>query len=254
MDNTGESNSNSVINHILRIVCDCLICKQPISDDLLLIAWEYCVSQEMELKLLALINKVIGHTLSQSNPCRTRDYFWFKKYIIDSNIWYQFVTIRESNLNTSSTNVSNTKSIISTKKTTVYDLILETVNEELSHQQRYMQTQLELLRKSVTNYRYIEEIASIPEINRSGVIIRQDSLLCNKAQYSSYDLSVTNDNNFNSEKEYDTKIYLTNLLITARVLNDDFQSQMEKFVDIHEKSFKFKLKLIKTNIVMIKCN
>ena len=172
---------------------------------MLILAWKYCEKENMQSVLLKIFELVTIDSLSKRN-----DYLWFKKYLLNSNIWFENVNKNDKN-------------------TIVFDIIVGKIYKEINNQRLHLKTQIENIIKRESNA--WNEICSIKEVGIS-TNLRQDSLKCNSPEYTSYDLLSMNNNDvtFDCEKEYDSKIYLTKLLINARSLDKQFQEEMEAFV------------------------
>ena len=166
----------------------------------------------MSDKMLKIIELVVLDSLSHKSLSKTRDYLYFKKYLLNSTIWHQTV---ENN------------------DTTVYDVILNAIQVPLEENKKFVFEQLA--------YTAAWHDLRNKKINISGpnngndekedginVELRQDNLACNKAEYTSD--ALTQSSTFDALKEYESKIYLTKLLIKANNLNNFFQSQMKSFI------------------------
>lgn len=209
-----NTRNNSAANEILNVILNGLIKKLPLSDDLLVLSWRYCETQNIQVAMLKILKLVIADALSYKNVSKARDYAWFVDYMLNSNIWYQYAN-KNSNSNAF-----------------VYDEILDTVNKELYNQKLFLQKKiLSIMSLKNEEFKAFNKLCDLKEIGISDSI-RQDNLKCNKPEYSAYELIATSESDFDSEKEYDTRIYLINLLIKARELNTRFQKQMKLFVSI----------------------
>ena len=206
----NEDSYHNVMNQLTHAMCDIFARKMPMSDDMMILAWKYCQTQNQHEKMFELVDNVIRHSLSHENPCKTRDYLWFKKYLLNSNIWYQSMNCDKSLL--------------------VYDMILKSVDKQLNYQRLHLGQAIDKMK----NESSIEakEWNNICSFKQYGIDanLRQDDYKCNQATYSIDELRLSNDTAFDSHKEYETKVYLTNLLITARSLNTPFQSGMKQFI------------------------
>ena len=213
---------NHCLQQITRSVCNALIKKLPIANDLLILSFEYCKrNTSYEHKMLEILNQSINHSLSHLNGAKAYDYLWFKKYILNSNIWYQRISnaTGENNL--------------------VYDVIYQTISQQLAVQQRYLKSEIDSLKWNETQV--FEQLMNF-NVDRKNKDadddddVRQDNLECNKADYNQLVLRASNDPNYQSHKGYKSKVYLTKLLITARSLNDQFQTSMKQIIDRFKKS------------------
>ena len=86
---------------ICKTVLQLLKHRMPISDDLMLIVWKYLHERESKCSIeenridKELINSC-RLALRHDNPCKSRDYFWFKTYVLGSNIWLQKIQETEN--------------------------------------------------------------------------------------------------------------------------------------------------------------
>ena len=201
----SNENGKMVLNSIVDGVCDSLIHKEALSDDMLILSWQYCKLCEKESKLLDILNVVINNSLSDRNICKTRDYLWIKKYLLNSSI------LLENYYNKSSLEIE-----------TVYDYVLKSINKQIDYHKLYIKKEIDKLEK-VMRKSSLWEITEKIE-NNDNIILRQDNLECNKPEYDLSDLV-----SIESEKIYDSSSYLTKLLINAKSLDRLFQQEMKAF-------------------------
>ena len=213
-------------------ILSCLINKEAISDDMLILCWNYCQLKNMSDKMLKIIELVVLDSLNFSNPSKTRDYLYFKKYLLNSTIWHQTVKMKKHDSNSNGDQV------------TVFDVILGAMQPYLDANKQYVFEQLSMTkdweplhkaRLGISGNEENEKKNDDRDANDESKIaieLRQDSLACNKPEYTSDELTGRGGGTFDSLKEYESKIYLTKLLIKANNLNNLFQSQMKSFVAV----------------------
>ena len=200
-----KENGKMVLNNIVDGICDCLMRKEALSDDMLVLAWQYCKLCEKESKFLNILNTVINSSLSDGNICKTRDYLWIKEYLLNSSI------LLENYYNKTSEQVE-----------TVYDYIVKSINKQIDNHKLYIKEEIDKLETKI-NKSSLWKLSTQIE-NNDNVILRQDSLECNKPEYDLSDLV-----SIESEKIYDSSSYLTKLLINAKSLDASFQREMKAF-------------------------
>ena len=292
--------------------------KMPISQDLLLIAWKY-LSNEMKFnqilnssgkntnsnaKLEAYFSnfnfeqnntnanenrlwKRLGDTcrqsLQHSNICKARNFFYFKEYILPSNIWFQKVIDSVENGNIGSDDESNEKQ--SNKKSRVsklnkifgahvsshllFDELVNIVNEELEPQQAYLQKSImKAMNEEKEDWNKVIEFKEFTITNDLNTGIRQDSIIDKETgrnimetdykhkalicEFNEHDLdimsgSLANDSNIDVHHHYDLNIYLNRLLIAAHNVNYAFQASVKKMFG----KYKFGTKESKTGKINV---
>ena len=60
----SNENGKMVLNSIVDRACDSSVCKETVSDDMLILSWEYCILCEKESQFLSILNVVINNSLS----------------------------------------------------------------------------------------------------------------------------------------------------------------------------------------------
>lgn len=210
-----------ILCELVAKTCDLLIKKQPISDDLLILCWKICESRKIEWKLLTIIGKIVEHSLSHKTASKKRDYHYFRKYLLNSNIFFQFIN-RKSNA-------------------MVFDFVVESLNTEVNYQKEFIKDKIRDLLFDPNYEKNLEIVENVREQANSQLKfeLRQDSLDSNKVRYNTYDLMMSSNDKFDSSKEYDNNIYLTSLIVTAHALNNEFQRQMKEFVSIYNSNAMF---------------
>ena len=69
--------------------------------------------------------------------------------------------------------------------------------------------------------------------------LRQDMFASNKPEFTEDELHLSNNATYDSHKEFETRVYLTKLLITAHALNDDFQASVKEWINDFSRNAKF---------------
>lgn len=198
----------------------CLCCRQPISDDVLILAWKFASVYKNNGggndgdALLNSLKKTVSLCLSRKNECKARDYLYFRTFLAESNIWFEKIPNKMSKL--------------------VYDEIEESsINNQLRKQQEFIYQHI--LQEKKENPKNWQAIVNYQEtiISRDKINIRQDSIISKydsnvdlmakhgtRPEISQNKLYNNFENNFSGTLEYDLNIYLTKLLINAHSIND----------------------------------
>lgn len=221
-DNVNKKNGYMTMNEIVKCVTKVMKCKCVLSQDLLILCWEYCNIGEKDKDSNNICKDFVGEIEKSIRQCldsdyeneetKGFDYWWFKKYLENSNIWV--------------CKVSNGQSLFDT-------IVKKATNDGLHKQKRFIwlhMAQEEKLEET-------EWHSIIKYKKECRKIVRQDAINNGiRADISEADLW-TNLAFFNSDhsdynvfEEYNLKVYLTKALLLAHKLNHEFQSKMEHFV------------------------
>ena len=261
--------------------------KTPISDDLLLISWKFMSNEEKFYEILnskensnarkfAFINnykfgsdtkcsesglknikKRLWNALSSAsresleydNQCKARDYFWFKNYLLESNIWFQKVA-----------NPSKRYHLL-------FENLEKIVDDQLSNQRALLDKSVAKMNEtkdgdnkddsssnSSDEHKDWLNVINFEELqmygNKEGTIgIRQDCVIDEKSgqnimadykgflqcDFSEHDLDIMSGrlsnngaNNFDVHHYYDVNIYLNRLLIAAHNVDYAFQKSVKR--------------------------
>ena len=220
------------------------------------------------------VNTEAGINSSDSSITNARNYEWFKQYLQESNVWIlntDFKNIEKQPLQNEEKQDDNKEEtnkvrLQHEKKRSKYDFesvasAYHDYNESLKNDgnerqvqhvlYRYIETTvnqaLEIQKEYIwNNIKEIKNIESLTSIKEFGYDLRQDMRGINgiKSDYSQNDLLMlapsiaANVSNYDIFAEYNTKIYLTNLIITSQTLNSQFQKDMQSiFSQINKGAF-----------------
>ena len=118
----------------------------PISDDLLLLCFNFELKKNKGNPLECSIWKTLYNTLNKALriPLNRRNWLWFKQYIFGSSLWYQKipeeqeVKIQEEDIDKAAKDEGNNKSKNENKKRLLYDLLIDMVAIQLKAQKNYL--------------------------------------------------------------------------------------------------------------------
>ena len=241
--------SNYCLQQITNNICNALIKKLPFNDNLLLLSFQYCqqLSLQSEIKFLQILSQSISNALTNSNTKKSYDYLWFKKFMLNSSIWYQPLRnekkIRVSTYSYDQSTIEDNNNNKGPKL--VFDAIYDIIQKELIIHQNRLKEEIDLVRAtepdafekvvkfSMNSIKTTDNDKFNDNNNNNStdqiINLRQDMLECNYAEYNELEVRSGNDINYESHKEYE-KVYLTKLLITAHQLNNEFQNSVSNLV------------------------
>ena len=206
-----SNNARKIMNGIVLAVFEIINKKLPISDDLIMLCFTFLKMTNNENKMVSLLKQVVRSALSIDNPRKKRDGLYFKRFLLESNVW--FSTFNNGIL--------------------LFDEIETTVNQELEKQQKFLKESFLASDKkerqhwrNVLNYKeWMDKTMSSP----SG--LRQDNIPNGIVSKFSANELFTNDlTGFDGKEMYDLNSYLTELLITSQALNGQFQKDAARLV------------------------
>ena len=264
----GRGGSKKVLKGILGCIETLLAKKLPICQDLLILCFEFCKQQQIVYKDSSYMEQFVGNLQSACEEClsdtrhkknekkkkndkhdqdekrrpRFRSYIWFKEYLLHSNVWlcqYSADTSVSSGGKASTTTSPRSRSLL-------YDMIDDTVDKQLMKQQEYIWSNIENERKSSSEH-WNTLLNFEDMIDKSKCSDLRQDLLKNGVRSDKTDndlyLILSNmyddNSNFDLFSEYNNKIYLTNLLVTAHAANDMFQRKMAQVFKDLDQSCKF---------------
>ena len=228
---TDNSNSNSdapknsfeLMDNMVENVIEMINDKSVLSDDILILCFEYCCmmnqgygKSELLTKFLKSIENTVETCLDsdyESPECKVYYYQFFKQYWLESNIWL----------------CSNNKSLL------YFDLARKTVDKSLIKQEKYIWDQVEKEKKNdLKNWDNIVNF-SHPVLNNSykNDTLRQDCIPNGiKSNVSEEDIYImlplfNKSNNFDVYNAYNNNIYLTQCLLYSHRMNQKFQSDVK---------------------------
>ena len=172
--------------------------------------------------LLNCLKNTISICLSNSNVCKARDYFYYKTFLADANIWFEKLP-------------NNDKANYKAERLVFDEIIEHTVKNEVEKQQKFIYESI--LAEKWKDPKSWQGIITFQEniISRDKINIRQDTIISKynsnidlmkkygtKAAFKQSKLFVDFENNWDSAQEYDLNCYLTKLLINAHTVNEQF--------------------------------
>ena len=223
-------NGINVMNGVLSILIQLLDTRMIISDELLMLCWVYYNAidnknnKNTKIQLQSEINiskdKFLQHLLNCVSDClsgqsnyATRNYIYFKEFLLHSNIWYC-----KDNKN----------------NTLLFQYVNTLVDKLLITQKVYIRDSIETEEKK--DGEEWNKLCKFDEYNNSQTQFRQDKIDNGIKSFKSVKdayLAATKISNpqFNVLSQFNDKIYLTQCLTFANENNDYFQSEMAKLFD-----------------------
>ena len=229
----NSKESNNAMKSIVQTLISLIKAKMPISDEVLVLCFAYCNELDNEL-----LNELIESLTDACDQClnsnyystndssintQLRDYYWFKQFLLFSNS--MLLKIQPSNV-------------------LMYDYIEKTVGKALVSQKEFIWKQVESEKQQNSKdwNRLVAYNANGKKINIHKYKLRQDSIPNGmKLDWNKEDLwimspLVDRTSNYQIFEEYNSKAYLTKLLIVSNAMNVMFQSDMKKlFGQIEQK-------------------
>ena len=215
IDNKTRINGTDTMDSILSVVMKLIDTKMVISDDLIILSWIFCNSNsdtsgdnKHELFLNDLLNCVTD-CLSGKSEYKTRNYMYFKQFLLHSNIWY----CKDS---------KNNKLL--------FDYVDDLVDKLLTEQKKYIRDSIEKEEKEDSeNWNKLLEFNTY---NKNNIQFRQDRITNGiKSLKSVKNAFVTaakiSNPEYNVLAEFNDKIYLTQCIAFANENNEYFQSEIK---------------------------
>ena len=250
--NRGNSTSSGMDSLVTSIIT-LLKHKCPISDDLLILALEYSKTSKNDKLLNQLcqaLSQVLQQCLDKQYQCpetKSFDYFWFKEYLLNSNIW--LCSIGKKSITNSSSSINDDddskeeqkqqRQTPSHHKLLYHTIARNVVTEALVKQKEFIWESVE--NESKTNKDIWNGILNFNPKLKSNTSLRQDTItngiesqVKNEDIYPSVPL-MDNNSNFDVFNEYDTKVYLTKCLVFAHRMNPKFQQDAQEFFNQYSK-------------------
>ena len=218
--NDKEINGVNVMNGIVSVVMKLIDTKMVINDDLMILTWMYCNSNEKgELFVQHLLNCVTD-CLSGKSEYKTRNYMYFKQYLLHSNIWY-------CNDSSKGDNKNNIKLL--------YDHVDNLADKLLLSQKKYIKNSIEKEEKQ--DSKNWDKLCNFNKYNNNNIQFRQDRIKNGiesaKSIKNAY-ITATKISNpdYNVFAEFNDKIYLVQCITFANENNEYFQSEIKKLFKI----------------------
>ena len=216
-----EVNGLSIMNGIVPAVIKLIDTKMAISDDLIILCWQYCNRSKNtdnttsdETFLNDLLN-CVGDCLTGKSNYKTRSYLYFKQFLLHSNIWYC-----KDNKNNK----------------LLFNYVDELADKLLIEQKKYIKDSIEKEEKQDSENWY--KLCNFNKYNNISVQFRQDTIVNGikpiKSRKNTYVTAARISNpEYNVFAEFNDKIYLTQCLTFANENNKYFQSEMKKLFRFH---------------------
>ena len=239
----GKYNGTMIMKYLVKCLMSLLELNMAISDDLFVLCGIYChycclmnkVAKEKDVQMYKIgdeffdiVTDLIIECLDgDDNHFKTRNYQWFKEYILHSNFW-----------------------MVKYDEGYYFDYILFRVNALLKKQKKFIWDNIQNAQKGKKNAILFEQMCNFgvknsPDATATTLAtpaLRQDKI--DKgfvADANETDIIVMNSqmgdshSSFNIEFENNTKIYLTKCLTFAHINNETFQSQMKEYFESNDK-------------------
>ena len=266
----NEDNKVKLLESIVMTTMNLLKNKLVICDELLILSFEICKnidinnnrndksllsqsSSSLFNKFSDVLKECVSDCLNDSGMIgdqNVRNYYYFKEYLLFSNVWL----CKNSNDNNNKINNSNNNTEdMDNSSRLLFNMIDSVIDKQLLKQK-------EFIYNNVTNEEKTDGNNWIKLCNfgitndsdgNNGVILRQDSIFNGiKPLQSAKELylmkcDMNENDNYDIMTEHNSKVYLTQCLTFAHDNNFKFQNEMKKIFTIHGKC-KFMTAPVKT--------
>eukprot|EP01083_Nonionella_stella_P191098 707518_1 len=209
--------------------------KESFSDDLLNLCWEIeCTNNvnPLSTELWQTIVTVCKDIVENGNK---KDWFWFKKCILPSTIWFKHSNTARKVTNDDEKHgdekEAETQNTLS-NQTYLYCELLKFVEGKASDQLSELKQNLDIL--SNKNENEWQNLISwdIPDQSNE---VRQDQVpngIVSKFTHKELSEQGSSSASFNANRFYDYHEYLPQLVLLAHILDDSFQKSMQNIFDI----------------------
>eukprot|EP01084_Bolivina_argentea_P303052 523169_1 len=236
----GPQSKQIFMKTCIELMVSIISQKLSFSDDLLMLCWKY--QQEMytditQSELYQTIRKVCRDIIGKKVK---RDWFWFLKCIIPSNIWYTITDqLEERKLDDTNNSTKNATVIFrKTKKYFYYELLkMVKVESEL---------QLEILEKNLTleananligwNKLISFSLNSEDLVQMDSKTPRQDVIpngIVGEFGFDALNYDASNAS-FDGAKFYDHHQYLSKITLLAQIVDDSFHKSIKHIFNINQ--------------------
>ena len=270
-----DKSGDDILDIIEKLMIKIINKKIAFSDDLLMIAWRHSMSKyeedPLQSPLWQCLAKIIGDVTSKSDQ---RDWFWFKKYLVASNIWYGNLKMDDDEEEEEEEDKENEDENGDEENLEQKEILDEDFDEEEYFQEiERKKAKSEYQKKNKTHYLFYEllKIVNIAEKAQSNWLkqpmldiadnnpeswkylneykyenelyklnnIRQDVIPNGvKSSYKHEELTKkTNASSaFNPHSYYDINEYLSRLVMAAHFNDESFQQSIMNVFDIDKKT------------------
>lgn len=209
-----------VLGNIVDGVINLLKCKLPINDELIILCLTFLSECEISLKMknkqidfIKTIQNCCKECLNEkfmNNDTKSRDYQYFKHFLLKSNLWLMPNPIENSKM--------------------MYDCIQDIVNNALLDQKQFIWDNVKKESSSDSSTVW-DELLNKPDYFDPNLNDLRQDLIVNgiKPEFDEDELfaiaaKMDSSNNFDLFNESNTKSYLTKLFIFAHSVNEKFHS------------------------------
>ena len=240
-----------IMNKIVATVMLLLSKKSVVSEDLLVLCFEYCKmvkeqynDSSMFDKFVQILKDTVVDCLDSTKKYGAIDvnfhtksfkYHWFKQFLLKSNIWLSKYNDNDSKDNKD----TNDRHGITDEKLLYYEIAKQAIEKPLRNQKEFIWNNVEKEEKFDKDS--WNEILTFGSEREDIIKLRQDSIehgivsTLNTANVYTL-LPIVNVNDFDIFNEANNKIYLTQCLIFAHKMNMIFQNDVENiFSNIYKR-------------------
>ena len=238
----------SCMNHVVACVIGLLKSQMIVSDDILVLCFEYCQDanhSELLQQFVGALNDTIHQCLGKKS---LRNYMYFKQFLLFSNVW--FCRMNNSNANGRGDGINNTVTVTvnsdndekESNETLLFDSIVKVTDVELIKQKQLIWDNVKNEEKSDAEHwdkvcNFGSDVKVNNNSNNNGAPLRQDEInggiLSYESKQNLHMIAATMDENNNEKSDYDlfneynNRVYITQLLTYAHRNNGKFQNVMK---------------------------
>ena len=206
--------------------------EKSISDDMLVLCWKYesvkCQNIESKHRLWNVIQEKMTQVLD--SDIKQTNWQWFDIYLLNSNIWYesdQFIQDNTGGAATTNTNNNNNTNQANDSTPVLYARLVALANKELIKQTKKLKQDIDNVQQSAEAKDWSRMTTF--GMNERPLNLRQDNeerlTFPNQLGFDVKMLEKLGLKDF-----YDSKIYLSNLMVVANMLNSEFHRMMKEDV------------------------
>ena len=235
-DDDDSSSARVNMDNFVMATIKLLQLKLPISTELLILCFEYCQSVGNTDKFVQTLRETIKQCLDPDtqNEVELRNYIWFKEYLLQSNIW--LCRKRNGNENENKNKNKNENKVVQNPMDGVlYEMVENTVDKGLLKQKKYIWDNIEKEEKQ--DQERWNRLLHFNDNNKDSKQseIRQDLIEgglkadINLSELYQIGAFIDDSSNVDVFSQYNSKVYLTKLLIFGHEIQDLFQSSMKSY-------------------------
>merc|ERR1712176_161604 len=197
--------------------------KQTFSDDLLLYAFDDAVKRNKDIlssKLWLAVRSTVSKIVQKGNQ---KDWFWLKECLLPSMIWYKDISTKD----------------IDEQPHYLYFELLKLVNVEAMNQVNKLEENMNKMADEQKDDWLALTQWDIPDQYES---VRQDVIVNGIASRFTFEqLSASSGTTFNSPDFYDHNQYLSQLVLLAQIVDEEFHQSVQGIFKIDKVSSKGKV-------------